>query len=59
MLFSAISLLCALLIGFAAHRASLCNVRAVAEIMSTGSAHMLWAPARSCLESAGLKMLMG
>lgn len=38
----AISLLCAWLIGFTAHRASLCNVRAVAEFMSSGSAHMLW-----------------
>jgi uncharacterized membrane protein YedE/YeeE len=33
---------CAALIGFAAHRASLCNVRAVAELMTTRSAHMLW-----------------
>jgi uncharacterized protein len=35
------ALACAAVIGFAAHRASLCNVRAVAEIMTSGSAHML------------------
>ncbi|MBI5718796.1 MAG: YeeE/YedE family protein [Burkholderiales bacterium] len=37
-----LALCCAALIGFAAHRASLCNVRAVAEVMTTRSAHMLW-----------------
>ena len=36
-----VALACAALIGFAAHRASLCNVRAVAELMGPGSAHML------------------
>ena len=54
MLFNAISLLCALLIGFAAHRASLCNVRAVAEIMSAGSAHMLWSLLQAVLWMATL-----
>jgi hypothetical protein len=34
--------MCALLIGFAAHRASPCNVRAVSDIITAGSAHMLW-----------------
>jgi hypothetical protein len=42
MLIAIIALACAALIGFAAHRASLCNVRAVAELMTSGSAHMLW-----------------
>ena len=42
MLLAIIALGCAALIGFAAHRASLCNVRAVAELMTAGSAHMLW-----------------
>lgn len=37
----AVSFVCAVLIGFAAHRASLCNVRAVAELLTTGTAHML------------------
>jgi hypothetical protein len=42
MLLNAVGLMCALLIGFAAHRASLCNVRAVSDIIRAGSAHMLW-----------------
>lgn len=37
----ALALVCAAIIGFAAHRASLCNVRAVAEILCNGTAHML------------------
>jgi hypothetical protein len=36
-----LTLLCAWLIGFAAHRASLCNVRAVDEILAAGNPHML------------------
>ncbi len=36
-----IALALAMLIGFAAHRASLCTVRAVAEMMSSGTAWML------------------
>jgi hypothetical protein len=31
----------AALLGFAAQRASICNVRAAAEVISSGSAHML------------------
>lgn len=42
MLLATIALGCAALIGFAAHRASLCNVRAVDELMTSGRAHMLW-----------------
>jgi len=42
MLLAAIALSCVALIGFAAHRASLCNVRAVAEFMTAGSARMQW-----------------
>lgn len=41
MLLNTLAFLCALLIGFTAHRASLCNVRAVAEVMTSGSTHML------------------
>jgi uncharacterized membrane protein YedE/YeeE len=37
------------LMGFAAHRASICTVRAVAEIMSARSAHMLWSITKSAL----------
>jgi len=53
-LLNSVSLLCAVLIGFAAHRASLCNVRAVAEIMSAGSAHMLWSLLQAVLWMAML-----
>jgi len=35
------SVLLAATVGFAAHRASVCTVKAVAEIMTTGHAHML------------------
>jgi uncharacterized membrane protein YedE/YeeE len=42
MLLATIALSCVALIGFAAHRASLCNVRAVAEVMTARSAHMQW-----------------
>lgn len=41
LLLPVLSLSFAMLIGFAAHRASLCTVRAVAEIMSSGTAWML------------------
>ena len=54
MLLSAVSMLCVLLIGFAAHRASLCNVRAVAEIMTTGSGHTLWSIGQAVLWMAAL-----
>lgn len=61
---STLALLCALLIGFAAHRASLCNVRAMTEIMTRGSAHMLgsliqavlWATALSGVLVSGIGM---
>jgi len=49
------ALLCAAIIGFAAHRASLCNVRAVAEVMTQRSAHML----RSLLQAALWACLVG
>ncbi len=58
MLLNAIALLCVLLIGFAAHRASLCNVRAVAEVLSTGRAHMLWSLLQSVLWMAALTGLL-
>ena len=54
MLLNALSVISALLIGFAAHRASLCNVRAVAEMMTTGSAHMLWSLLQAVLWMATL-----
>jgi hypothetical protein len=53
-----VALACAALIGFAAHRASLCNVRAVAEIMTSGSAHMLWSLSQAVLWMATLTGVM-
>ncbi len=58
MLLNAIALLCVVLIGFAAHRASLCNVRAVAEAINTGRAHMLWSLLQSVLWMAALTGLL-
>ena len=43
------SIMLAAIVGFAAHRASICTVRAVAEIMSTGRAY--------CLASFGKSVL--
>lgn len=54
MVLTVISLLCAWLIGFTAHRASLCNVRAVAEVVNSGSAHMLWSLLQAVLWMATL-----
>lgn len=42
MLLATIALCCAALIGFAAHRASLCNVRAVADVIDSRSTDMMW-----------------
>lgn len=60
---TALALACAALVGFAAHRASLCNVRAVAEIMSSGTAHMLGSLMQAALWMAllagGLLLLAG
>jgi len=53
-LLNLLSLLCALLIGYAAHRASLCNVRAVAEILTAGTAHMLGSLLQAALWMATL-----
>jgi len=58
-----LALACAALVGFAAHRASLCNVRAVAEVMSGGTAHMLGSLMQAALWMAlltgGLSLLAG
>lgn len=56
--FAFAALACAALIGFAAHRASLCNVRAVTEIMNSGSAHMLWSLLQAVLWMATLTGVM-
>lgn len=58
-----LGLACAALIGFAAHRASLCNVRAVAEVMTSGTAHLLGsllqATMWAALMAGGLSLLAG
>lgn len=54
MLINSLSFLCVVLIGFASHRASLCNVRAVGEILQHRSAHMLWSLLRAMLWMAFL-----
>ncbi len=63
MLGFALALARAALIGFAAHRASLCNVRAVAEIMTSRTAHMLGSLMQAALWMAllagGLALLAG
>ncbi len=51
-----ISCLCAALAGFAAHRASICTVRAVAEIMSARTAFMLASIGKSALWVAALTL---
>lgn len=60
---TALAMACAALVGFAAHRASLCNVRAVAEIMSSGTAHMLGSLMQAALWmtllTGGLSLLAG
>lgn len=45
----ALSCLCAMLLGFTAHRANICMVRAAAEIMSARTIHMLWSITKSML----------
>lgn len=54
MLLDAIALASVILIGFAAHRASLCNVRAVAEFLHDGNAGMLWSLLQAVLWMAAL-----
>ncbi|QDL36426.1 YeeE/YedE thiosulfate transporter family protein [Rhodoferax sediminis] len=49
-----VTLACALLIGFAAHRASLRNVRAISEVITAGSMHLLWSPLQAMLWTATL-----
>lgn len=54
MLLAASAILCVLVIGFAAHRASLCNVRAVADILHDGDARMLGSLLQAILWMAAL-----
>jgi hypothetical protein len=49
MAFIAVAILLGAILGFAAHRASICTVRAVAEVMSSRSGYMLASIAKSVL----------
>lgn len=53
------ALLLAAIVGFAAHRASLCTVKAVAEVMSSGTAHMFGSFARAALWAAAIAGVVG
>lgn len=44
-----IACLLAFILGFAAHRASVCTVRGVAEVMHARTGHMMWSIAKSAL----------
>ncbi|HXD41867.1 MAG TPA: YeeE/YedE thiosulfate transporter family protein [Ramlibacter sp.] len=58
MLLAIIALCCVALIGFAAHRASLCNVRAVADLFHPGSADMMWSLLQAMLWTLTLTGLL-
>lgn len=50
----ALPALMGVLLGASAHRAGLCTVKAVAEIMTTGQAHVLWSLLKASLWTMGL-----
>lgn len=54
-----LSLLMGLILGFAAHRAGLCTVKAVAEVLTTRRTHFLWSFAKSALWVMVVAMLAG
>lgn len=58
-LLHACALLLAAVVGFAAHRASLCTVKAVTEVMSSGTAHMFGSFARAALWAAAVAGVVG
>lgn len=58
-LLHACALLLAALVGFAAHRASLCTVRAVGEVMTMGTSHMFGSFARAALWAAAVGGAVG
>lgn len=52
-----VSMLMGCLLGFAAHRAGLCTVKAVAEVLTARRAHFLWSFIKSALWVIGLTSL--
>ncbi|MDZ4135371.1 MAG: YeeE/YedE thiosulfate transporter family protein [Paracoccaceae bacterium] len=55
----ALSLLMGAILGFAAHRAGLCTVKAVAEVLTTRRAHLLWSFGKSALWVMALTAVAG
>ena len=45
----ALSLTLGAILGFSAHRAGICTVKAVAEVLTTRRAHFLWSFAKTSL----------
>lgn len=52
-----LTLLFGALLGLSAHRAGLCTVKAVAEVMTTGRAHVLWSFLKASLWTSGILSL--
>lgn len=55
----ALPALMGVLLGASAHRAGLCTVKAVAEIMTAGQAHVLWSFLKASLWTMGLLSVAG
>lgn len=53
------ALLAGVVLGASAHRAGLCTVKAVAEVMTSGRGHILWSFLKASLWTAGLLALAG
>ncbi|PLL10354.1 hypothetical protein C0V75_21225 [Tabrizicola sp. TH137] len=52
-----IALLAGVVLGASAHRAGLCTVKAVAEVATTGRAHILWSFLKASLWTTGILAL--
>ena len=55
----ALPALMGVLLGAAAHRAGLCTVKAVAEVMTTGRAHVLWSFLKASFWTLGILSVAG
>lgn len=53
------ALMAGAVLGASAHRAGLCTVKAVAEVMTTGRGHILWSFLKASLWTAGILALAG
>lgn len=52
-----LALMAGAVLGASAHRAGLCTVKAVAEVMTSGSGHVLWSFLKAALWTAGILSL--